>query len=57
MVARSAAAETIKADLQSKGMEIVTDVDLDAFREAGAKAYEVLGITDAKKALDAEMGR
>lgn len=49
--------DQIKADLQTKGMEIVTDVDLDAFRKAGEKAYEVLGITDAKKALDAEMGR
>ena len=52
-----AAAAEIKADLQTKGMEIVTDIDMDAFRAAGQKAYEVLGITDAKKALDAEMGR
>jgi tripartite ATP-independent transporter DctP family solute receptor len=52
----AANAEAIKADLQSKGMEIVTDIDIDAFRKAGEKAYEVLGITDAKKALDAEMG-
>lgn len=49
--------DQIKADLQTKGMEIVSDVDLDAFRKAGEKAYEALGITDAKKALDAEMGR
>jgi len=53
----AANAEAIKADLKTKGMEIVTDVDLDAFRKAGEKAYEVLGITDAKQALDAEMGR
>jgi len=52
----AAAAETIKADLQAKGMEIVTDIDLEAFRAAGEKAYEVLGITEAKQALDAEMG-
>ncbi|WP_353646896.1 C4-dicarboxylate TRAP transporter substrate-binding protein [Mesorhizobium sp. WSM2239] len=49
--------DQIKADLRSKGMEVVTDIDLDAFRKAGEKAYEALGITDAKKALDAEMGR
>jgi tripartite ATP-independent transporter DctP family solute receptor len=49
-------AETIKADLQSQGMEIVTDVDLEAFRTAGEKAYEALGITDAKNALQAELG-
>jgi TRAP-type C4-dicarboxylate transport system substrate-binding protein len=53
----ASAAEAIKADLQTKGMEIVSDIDLDAFRAAGAKAYDVLGITEAKKALDAEMGR
>ena len=49
--------DAIKADLQTKGMEVITDVDLDAFREAGQAAYEVLGITDAKAAVDAEMGR
>jgi tripartite ATP-independent transporter DctP family solute receptor len=53
----AAAADAIKADLQTKGMEIVTDVDIEAFRKAGEKAYEALGIADAKKALDAEMGR
>lgn len=50
-------AETIKADLQAKGMEVVSDVDRDAFRKAGAKAYEALGITEAKAALDKELGR
>jgi tripartite ATP-independent transporter DctP family solute receptor len=49
--------DTIKADLKKKGMEIVTDANLAAFRTAGKKAYEVLGIADAKKAIDAEMGR
>jgi tripartite ATP-independent transporter DctP family solute receptor len=47
-------AEAIKADLESKGMEIVTDIDLEAFRTAGQAAYETLGITDAKAAVDAE---
>lgn len=46
--------EEIKAELQAQGMEIVSDVDLDAFREAGQAAYEVLGITDAKAAVNAE---
>lgn len=50
-------AEEIKADLQSKGMEVVTDIDLDAFRAAGEKAYETLGITEAKNAVQAELGR
>jgi tripartite ATP-independent transporter DctP family solute receptor len=49
-------ADVIKADLQTKGMEVVTDVDIEAFKKAGEKAYEALGITEAKKALDAEMG-
>nr|PZN77144.1 MAG: C4-dicarboxylate ABC transporter [Pseudomonadota bacterium] len=49
--------DEIKADLQKKGMEIVTDIDLKAFRKAGQKAYEVLGISDAKKAIEAEMGK
>ncbi|HEX2146597.1 MAG TPA: C4-dicarboxylate TRAP transporter substrate-binding protein, partial [Pseudorhizobium sp.] len=50
-------AETIKADLQSKGMEVVTDIDLDAFKAAGEKAYETLGITEAKNAVQAELGK
>lgn len=49
--------ETIKADLQTKGMEVVTDVDREAFRAAGQAAYEVLNITEAKAAIDAELGR
>ncbi len=49
--------DDIKADLKKKGMEIVSDVNLAAFREAGRKAYQALGIGDAKKAIDAEMGR
>jgi tripartite ATP-independent transporter DctP family solute receptor len=49
--------DEIKADLKKKGMEIVTDIDLAAFREAGRKAYEVLGISDAKMAIEAEMGK
>lgn len=50
-------ADTIKADLQSKGMEVVSDVDLEAFRQAGEKAYETLDITEAKNAVQAELGR
>jgi tripartite ATP-independent transporter DctP family solute receptor len=49
--------DDIKADLTKKGMQIVSDVDLAAFRAAGQKAYEKLGIADAKKAIDAEMGK
>lgn len=38
-------------------MELVTNIDLTAFREAGQKAYEALDISDAKKAIEAEMGK
>ncbi|TKT66775.1 C4-dicarboxylate TRAP transporter substrate-binding protein [Rhizobium sp. LC145] len=50
-------ADTIKADLQSKGMEVVSDVDLEAFKKTGEKAYETLGITEARNAVQAELGR
>lgn len=53
----AADAEAIKAELKTKGMEINTDIDMDAFRKAGDKAYEVLGLTDARKAVHAEMGK
>lgn len=49
--------DEIKADLRKKGMELVTNIDLTAFREAGQKAYEALDISDAKKAIEAEMGK
>lgn len=49
--------DEIKAELKEKGMEIVTDIDLAAFREAGRKAYEVLGISEAKKAIEAELSQ
>ena len=53
----AALSEEIKADLEAKGMTIVTDVDLEAFRPAGEAAYEALGITEAKNALQAEIGQ
>ena len=49
--------QEVKADLVKRGMTIVEDVDLAAFRKAGEKAYEVLGITDAKKMVTADMGK
>ena len=38
-------------------MIIVEDVDLAAFRKAGMKAYEVLGISDALKQIHTELGK
>jgi TRAP-type C4-dicarboxylate transport system substrate-binding protein len=49
--------QAVKADLITRGMTIVEDVDLAAFREAGKKAYEALGITDAMTAVAAEIGK
>ena len=43
--------------LKGRGMTIVKDVDLAAFRKAGDKAYEVLKITDAKNAVHKEIGK
>jgi tripartite ATP-independent transporter DctP family solute receptor len=47
----------VEAQLKSRGMTIVKDVDLAAFRKAGDKAYEVLKINDAKAAVHKEIGK
>lgn len=47
----------VEADLKKRGMTIVEDVDLAAFRKAGDKAYEVLKIKDAKDQVHKEIGK
>jgi tripartite ATP-independent transporter DctP family solute receptor len=47
----------VEQQLKSRGMTIVKDVDLAAFRKAGDKAYEVLKIQDAKNAVHKEIGK
>jgi len=47
--------EEAKAKLKDAGMVIVEDVDMDAFRAAGDKAYEALGIADAKATVQSEL--
>jgi TRAP-type C4-dicarboxylate transport system substrate-binding protein len=47
----------VEQQLKGRGMTIVKDVDLAAFRKAGEKAYEVLKITDAKNAVHKEIGK
>ncbi|OGA70834.1 MAG: C4-dicarboxylate ABC transporter [Betaproteobacteria bacterium RIFCSPLOWO2_12_FULL_68_20] len=47
----------VEQQLKARGMTIVKDVDLAAFREAGEKAYEALKITDAKNAVHKEIGK
>jgi TRAP-type C4-dicarboxylate transport system substrate-binding protein len=51
------AAETAKAELIKQGMTIVEDVDLEAFRKAGEKAYETLNLVEAKNKVQAEIGK
>jgi TRAP-type C4-dicarboxylate transport system substrate-binding protein len=52
-----AAVDKAKAEVQANGMTIVTDVDLDAFRKAGEKAYEVLNLVEYKNKVHAEIGK
>ncbi|MCX7856634.1 MAG: C4-dicarboxylate TRAP transporter substrate-binding protein [Deltaproteobacteria bacterium] len=47
----------VKADLKNRGIVIVEDVNLAAFRKAGEKAYEVLKILDVKEKMHREMGK
>lgn len=47
----------VRDQLKGRGMTIVQDVDLDAFRKAGEAAYEKLGLAAVKKAVEAEIGR
>ena len=49
--------DEVEQQLKKRGMTIVENVDLAAFRKAGEKAYEVLGIIDAKNKVHAEIGK
>lgn len=47
----------VEADLRKRGMTIVEDVDLAAFRKAGDKAYETLKLLEVRDALHREIGK
>jgi TRAP-type C4-dicarboxylate transport system substrate-binding protein len=47
----------VRAQMQARGMTVVGDVDIEAFKRAGARAYQVLGITEAYQAVQREMRR
>ena len=49
--------DEVENDLKKRGMTVVEDVDLKAFRQAGAKAYEALKIQDAKRQVHKEIGK
>ncbi|MFC6489208.1 C4-dicarboxylate TRAP transporter substrate-binding protein [Nitratireductor sp. GCM10026969] len=50
------ASEEAKAQLAESGMTIIEDVDLEAFRQAGEKAYEALDLVEAKNKVQQEIG-
>ena len=47
----------VEQQLKTRGMTIVEDVDIAAFRKAGDKAYAVLKLTEVKNALHKEIGK
>lgn len=47
--------DKVRADLKAKGMTVVSDIDIEAFKRAGVRAYEVLGITEALEAVRRDM--
>jgi len=49
--------EEVEQQLKKRGMKIVEDVDLAAFRKAGEKAYEALNIQEAKRQVHKEIGK
>jgi tripartite ATP-independent transporter DctP family solute receptor len=49
--------DEVERDLRKRGMTVVEDVDLKAFRQAGEKAYEALKIQDAKRQVHKEIGK
>jgi TRAP-type C4-dicarboxylate transport system substrate-binding protein len=52
-----ASEQAVKMQLKSRGMTIIEDVDLAAFRAAGEAAYEKLGLTEAKRTVHKEIGK
>jgi TRAP-type C4-dicarboxylate transport system substrate-binding protein len=51
------AGKTDREKLKSRGMTIVSDVDLAAFKAAGEKAYEKLNLKAARDQIYKELGR
>jgi TRAP-type transport system periplasmic protein len=47
----------VEEQLKGRGMTVVEDVDLAAFRKAGEKAYEALKLTEVKNAVHKEIGK
>jgi TRAP-type C4-dicarboxylate transport system substrate-binding protein len=47
----------VEKQLRGRGMTVVENVDMAAFRKAGDKAYEALKLTDVKNAVHKEIGK
>ena len=47
----------VEQQLRGRGMTIVEDVNMAAFRKAGEKAYEALKLTEVKNAVHKEIGK
>lgn len=55
---RILASETaVKQQLRERGMTIVSDVNLPAFRAAGERAYQTLNLLDERNAIYREIGK
>ncbi|NCB98436.1 MAG: C4-dicarboxylate ABC transporter, partial [Bacteroidia bacterium] len=52
-------ADQVKAQLIKEGIRVIpnSEIDMEAFRKAGEKAYQVLGITDAKDLIYKALGK
>ncbi|HYG86706.1 MAG TPA: C4-dicarboxylate TRAP transporter substrate-binding protein [Azospirillum sp.] len=49
--------QKVREQLKTRGMTVVEDVDLAAFRKAGEAAYKALNLTEAKAAVYKEIGK
>jgi tripartite ATP-independent transporter DctP family solute receptor len=49
--------DEVREHLRKRGMTIVQDVDIAAFRQAGEQAYQKLNLTEARRAVYADIGK
>jgi tripartite ATP-independent transporter DctP family solute receptor len=49
--------DEVREQLRKRGMTIVQDVDIAAFRKAGEQAYQKLNLMDARRAVYADIGK
>ena len=49
--------EAVKKIVQEKGMTVISDLDIEAFKKAGKKAYEVLNLMEAREQVFKEMAQ